>query len=71
MTFEDSRDAEDAIAAMDGKNGWRVEGARPPRPRDGGGYGGGRGFGGGGGYGGGDRYGGGGGGGRGERRCGS
>ena len=64
MTFDDDRDADDAVANLDGKNGWKVERARPGR-RDGGGggYGGGGGGYGGGGYGGGgDRYGGGGGG---------
>lgn len=69
VTFDDDRDADDAVANLDGKNGWKVERARPGR-RDGGGgggyggggYGGGGGGYGGGGYGGGgDRYGGGGG----------
>lgn len=65
ITFEDERDADDAVAGLDGKNGWKVERARPSR-REGGGFGG-RGGGGygGGGYGGG----GGGGGGGGDRRC--
>ena len=49
ITFEDERDADDAVAGLDGKNGWKVERARPSR-RDGGGGFGGRG---GGGYGGG------------------
>ena len=68
VTFDDDRDADDAVASLDGKNGWKCERARPSR-RDGGGGGGGYGGGGGGGYGGGgggyggDRYGGGGGGG--------
>lgn len=48
ITFEDERDADDAVAGLDGKNGWKVERARPSR-REGGGFGG-RG---GGGYGGG------------------
>ncbi|KAI3435656.1 hypothetical protein D9Q98_001714 [Chlorella vulgaris] len=68
ITFADDRDADDACAALDGKNGWKVERARPSRREGGGGFGGGRGGGdryggGGGGFGGGDRYGGGGGGG--------
>ncbi|PRW59686.1 serine arginine-rich splicing factor RSZ22 [Chlorella sorokiniana] len=62
ITFEDERDADDAVAGLDGKNGWKVERARPSR-RDGGGGFGGRG---GGGFGGGG-YGGGGGGG--DRKC--
>lgn len=49
ITFEDERDADDAVAGLDGKNGWKVERARPSRREGGGGFGG-RG---GGGYGGG------------------
>ncbi len=52
ITFEDERDADDAVAGLDGKNGWKVERARPGR-RDGGGGGRGGGGYGGGGYGGG------------------
>lgn len=48
MVFDDARDAEDAVNGLTGKNGWRVELARPPRARD-------DRFGGGGGGGGGDR----------------
>lgn len=39
----DTRDAEDAIRELDGRNGWRVEMARPSRRDMGGGFGGGRG----------------------------
>ncbi|KAI7839900.1 hypothetical protein COHA_006380 [Chlorella ohadii] len=56
ITFEDERDADDAVAGLDGKNGWKC-------PSGGGGGGGRYGGGGGGGYGGGgygggrdDRY---------------
>jgi hypothetical protein len=52
VEFEDRRDAEDAVRALDGRNGWRVEFARSSGPREKGGYGGGGGGGGGGGYGG-------------------
>lgn len=34
VQFEDPRDAEDAVTGLAGKNGWRVEVARPPRARD-------------------------------------
>eukprot|EP00887_Chlorella_sp_A99_P006175 scaffold3.g6175.t1 len=46
VTMTDARDADDAIRALDGHEGWRVEMARPSR-RDGGGFGGGGGRGGG------------------------
>lgn len=34
VVMEDARDAEDAVNGLAGKNGWRVEIARPPRARD-------------------------------------
>ncbi|XP_042497768.1 serine/arginine-rich splicing factor RSZ21A isoform X1 [Macadamia integrifolia] len=53
VEFDDRRDALDAIRALDGKNGWRVELSHNSKS-GGGGRGGGRGRGGGGGGGGGD-----------------
>ncbi|CAL8102960.1 unnamed protein product [Prunus armeniaca] len=43
VDFDDSRDAEDAIREIDGKNGWRVELSHNSRGGGGGGRGGGRG----------------------------
>jgi len=47
IEFDDRRDAIDAIRALNGKNGWRVEMSRSSRGGGGGGGGGGRGRGGG------------------------